>query len=53
MIRKIKSGKYRLHFRKKNKAEKRRDLGTFNSKLAERKTPMCHSVFQAPLDSVL
>ena len=35
MIRKLKSGKYRLYSRKKNaKTGKRRNLGTFNSRKA-------------------
>ncbi len=35
MIRKLKSGKYRLYSRKKNpKTGKRRNLGTFDSKKA-------------------
>ena len=35
MIRKLKSGKYRLYSRKKNPSTgKRKNLGTFNSQLA-------------------
>jgi hypothetical protein len=35
MIRKLKSGKYRLYSRSKNpKTNKRRNLGTFNSRTA-------------------
>jgi hypothetical protein len=35
MIRKLKSGKYRLYSKKKNpKTGKRRNLGTFNSRAA-------------------
>jgi hypothetical protein len=38
MIRKLKSGKYRLYSRKKNpKTGKRRNLGTFGSKAAAKK----------------
>jgi hypothetical protein len=38
MIRKLKSGKYRLYSRKKNsKTGKRRNLGTFDSKVAAEK----------------
>jgi len=38
MIRKLKSGKYRLYSRKKDpKTEKRRDLGTFKTKAAAQK----------------
>ena len=38
MIRKMKSGKYRLYSRKKNpKTGKRRNLGTFNSRAAAKK----------------
>jgi hypothetical protein len=38
MIRKLKSGKYRLYSRKKNpKTGKRRNLGTFDSKAAAEK----------------
>jgi hypothetical protein len=38
MIRKLKSGKYRLYSRKKNpKTGKRRNLGTFDSKAAAKK----------------
>lgn len=38
MIRKLKSGKYRLYSRKKNpKTGKRRNLGTFNSQAAAKK----------------
>ena len=38
MIRKLKSGEYRLYSRKKNpKTGKRRNLGTFNSVEAARK----------------
>ncbi|HXI84167.1 MAG TPA: hypothetical protein VNL17_08770 [Verrucomicrobiae bacterium] len=38
MIRKLKSGKYRLYSRKKNsKTGKRRNLGTFNSRSAAQK----------------
>jgi len=38
MIRKLKSGKYRLYSQKKNpKTEKRRNLGTFKTKTAARK----------------
>jgi hypothetical protein len=38
MIRKLKSGKYRLYSRKKNpKTEKRRNLGTFKTKAAAKK----------------
>ena len=38
MIRKLKSGKYRLYSRKKNpKTGKRRNLGTFDSKEAAEK----------------
>ncbi len=38
MIRKLKSGKYRLYSRKKNlRNGKRRNLGTFNSKSAAQK----------------
>jgi hypothetical protein len=38
MIRKLKSGKYRLYSRKKDpKTGKRRNLGTFNSKAAAKK----------------
>jgi len=32
MIRKLKSGEYRLYSRKKDKAGKRRNLGTFSSR---------------------
>jgi hypothetical protein len=38
MIRKLKSGEYRLYSRKKNtKAGKRRNLGTFSSRAAAEK----------------
>ena len=38
MIRKLKSGKFRLYSRKKNaKTGKRRNLGTFSSQAAARK----------------
>jgi hypothetical protein len=38
MIRKLKSGKYRLYSRKKNPTtEKRRNLGTFKTKAAAKK----------------
>jgi len=38
MIRKLKSGKYRLYSRKKDpKSGKRKNLGTFNSKAAAKK----------------
>ncbi len=38
MIRKLKSGKYRLYSKKKNpKTGKRRNLGTFNSLAAAKK----------------
>jgi hypothetical protein len=38
MIRKLKSGEYRLYSRKKNpKTNKRRNLGTFNSLTAAQK----------------
>jgi hypothetical protein len=38
MIRKLKSGKYRLYSRKKNpKTGKRRNLGTFDSRAAAEK----------------
>jgi len=38
MIRKLKSGEYRLYSRKKNpKTGKRRNLGTFKTKAAARK----------------
>jgi hypothetical protein len=38
MIRKLKSGKYRLYSRKKNpKTGRRRNLGTFNTKAAANK----------------
>ena len=38
MIRKLKSGKYRLYSRKKNpKTGKRRNLGTFNTKAEAKK----------------
>lgn len=38
MIRKLKSGKYRLYSRKKNpRTGKRRNLGTFNSLAAAKK----------------
>jgi len=38
VIRKLKSGKYRLYSRKKNpRTGKRRNLGTFNSKAAAKK----------------
>jgi hypothetical protein len=38
MIRKLKSGKYRLYSRKKNpKTGKRRNLGTFDTKAAAKK----------------
>ena len=38
MIRKLKSGEYRLYSRKKNpKTGKRRNLGTFNSRAAAQK----------------
>jgi len=38
MIRKLKSGQYRLYSRKKNpKTGKRRNLGTFNSRAAAQK----------------
>ena len=38
MIRKLKSGEYRLYSRKKNpKTKKRRNLGTFNSRAAAEK----------------
>jgi hypothetical protein len=38
MIRKLKSGQYRLYSRKKNsKTNKRRDLGTFSSLAAAKK----------------
>lgn len=41
MIRKLKSGKYRLYSRKKNpKTKKRRNLGTFNSLKAAKKHEM-------------
>jgi hypothetical protein len=34
MIRKLKSGKYRLYSRKRDRAGKRRNLGTFSSREA-------------------
>ena len=38
MIRKLKSGKYRLYSRKKDpKAGKRKNLGTFNTKASAKK----------------
>jgi hypothetical protein len=37
MIRKLKSGEYRLYSRKKTKTGKRRNLGTFSSKQAAEK----------------
>ncbi|HEX4112345.1 MAG TPA: hypothetical protein VH020_07400 [Stellaceae bacterium] len=37
MIRKLKSGDYRLYSRKKDKAGKRRNLGTFASRAAAEK----------------
>jgi hypothetical protein len=38
MIRKLKSGKYRLYSRKKDpRTDKRKNLGTFNSKAAAKK----------------
>jgi hypothetical protein len=41
MIRKLKSGEYRLYSRKKNpKTGKRRNLGTFKSKVAALKHEM-------------
>ena len=40
MIRKLKSGKYRLYSRKKDpKTGKRRNLGTFKTKAAAKKNP--------------
>jgi hypothetical protein len=37
MIRKLKDGRYRLYSRKKDKAGKRRNLGTFRSRAAAEK----------------
>lgn len=37
MIRKLKSGEYRLYSRKKDKAGKRKNLGTFKSLAAAKK----------------
>jgi hypothetical protein len=37
MIRKLKSGKYRLYSRKKDTKGNRKNLGTFNSKAAAKK----------------
>jgi hypothetical protein len=37
MIRKLKSGDYRLYSRKKDKAGKRRNLGTFTNRAAAEK----------------
>ena len=37
MIRKLKDGRYRLYSRKKNKAGKRKNLGTFKSRSAAEK----------------
>ena len=49
MIRKLKSGEYRLYSRKKNpKTGKRRNLGTFTSRAAAEKHER-GAVFQAAL----
>jgi hypothetical protein len=49
MIRKLKSGQYRLYSRKKNpKTGRRRNLGTFKSLAAAKKTRARGAVFQAP-----
>ena len=37
MIRKMKDGRYRLYSRKKDKAGKRKNLGTFKSRVAAEK----------------
>jgi hypothetical protein len=37
MIRKLKDGRYRLYSRKKSKAGKRKNLGTFRSRAAAEK----------------
>jgi len=37
MIRKLKDGRYRLYSRKKDKAGKRKNLGTFKSRAAAEK----------------
>ena len=53
MIRKLKSGKYRLYSRKKDaKTGKRRNLGTFATREAARKRAR-RSVFQAEMISVV
>ena len=48
MIRKLKSGEYRLYSRKKNpKTGKRRNLGTFKSRAAAEKHERDCAIFQA------
>ena len=50
MIRKLKSGEYRLYSRKVNpKTGRRRNLGTFRSRLAAEKARARGAVFQAAL----
>jgi hypothetical protein len=47
MIRKLKSGKYRLRSRKKDaRTGKRKNLGTFNSKAAAKKHERAVQYFQ-------
>jgi hypothetical protein len=51
MIRKLKSGKYRLYSRKKNpKTGKRRNLGTFNTKAAAKKHERAVQYFKRGLE---
>jgi hypothetical protein len=50
MIRKLKSGKYRLYSRKKNpKTGKRRNLGTFKTKAAAKKRERAVQYFKREL----
>ena len=49
MIRKLKSGEYRLYSRKKNpKTGKRRNLGTFSSRAAAEKHERAVQYFKRP-----
>jgi hypothetical protein len=48
MIRKLKSGKYRLYSRKKDtRTSKRKNLGTFNSEAAAKKHELRFSISSA------
>jgi hypothetical protein len=52
MVRKLKSGEYRLYSRKKNtKTGKRRNLGTFKTRQAARSACASRAVFQTALAS--